>query len=151
VRAARSRRQPHAFHAVQIGNRVGPARDVRLDELRNRVKPGSGGERWRQILRKLGVDDRQPRQHVRATQAGLGAVLGRCQNGIASDLRAGTGGGGDGDEGRGWAGEGFRLPHNLQVVERIAAIAQEGCDGFAGIDSAAAAQRDDQIAVLAAR
>ena len=41
----------------------------------------------------------------------------------------------------------LRLPDHFEVIEHVAAVGQEGGDGFAGIDGAAAAHRDDQTGV----
>ncbi len=82
------------FDAVEIGERVGAAGYIRLYQLRERIQARGGGLRARQMDREFGVGNGQPRQQKRAAQTGLNAIDGRGKHGVASDLGAGTRGGG---------------------------------------------------------
>ena len=86
-----------------------------------------------------------------AAQTGFDAVLGRSQHGVARDFRTRAGGGGDGDEGRRSLPQRLPAADHLQVVERVAGVGQHGGQRLAGVDGAAAAHGDHQVAALRAR
>ncbi len=68
---------------------------------------------------------------LRVTSAPDPAVVGRAKNGAEGRVR------------------GCPSSDNLQVIERLARISEQGGDGFAAIDGAAAADRDHRAAFLA--
>ena len=78
-------------------------------------------------------------------------ALTRCagtgEDGIAGDFAAGAGGGGDGDAGCGGVGERTAVADDFEVVQRVAGIGEQGGDRFGGIERAAAAEGDDEIAI----
>ena len=57
--------------------------DERLDQLRQGVQAGGGGQCRRQVVGQLGIDDRHAGQHARAAEAGLDAVLARQEHRVA--------------------------------------------------------------------
>ena len=94
----RASRASEALAGERVDERVGAHRDERLDELRERVEPARRHDVRRQADEQVGVHDGRRRQHARAAQARLDAVLGRGEDGVARDLGAGARRGRNGDE-----------------------------------------------------
>src|ERR1035437_5895077 len=138
---------PHAFHAELVGHRIGAQRDVGLDQLGERVEAGGGGDGAREFVGEFGIDHGQARQHRRAAQAGFDTVFGAGEHGIAGDFAARAGGGGDGDARGGGDGERPAQADHFEIIQRVAGIGEQGGDGFAGVERAAAAEGDDEIAI----
>ena len=86
------------FARERVGGWVGADRQERLDQLRQRVEAAGSEHRRRQAGEQIGIDDRHARQHQRAAQARLHAVLGRREHRVLRHLRARARGGRDGDE-----------------------------------------------------
>ena len=82
-------------------------------------------------------------------QADFDIVLRRLQHGVASDFRAGSGGGGDGDERDRGVRQRLSAADHFQVIERVAGIGEHGGERLAGVERAAAAHGDDHVATLA--
>ncbi len=147
--AQRARGADDAFPAQRIGEGIGARADEGLDELGEGVQPGAGGEgRW-QIAREFRVNERDARKHEGTAEADLEAVFGRGKDGVAGDFGAGARGGGDGDERGGGFGERPAAANDLEMVEQVAAVGEHGGDGLAGVERAAAAEGDDEIAMFA--
>ena len=127
---------------------IGLARidDERLDELRQRVEPARGDDLGRQTGEEIGIDQRGARQHEGAAQARLDPVLGRGQHRVLGDLRAGARGRRDRDERERAPGERLAAADDLQIVERIAAVREQRGNRLAGVERAAAAERDHEVA-----
>jgi hypothetical protein len=89
----------NAVAAERIGQWIGPARNERFDELRQRIESRARGERGRKTEREFRIHHRQLRQHERAAQADFHAMLRRCEHGIARDFRPAASGCRNGDEG----------------------------------------------------
>ena len=96
------------------------------------------------------VDQRDPRNHQRAAQAGLDPVRRDGEHRVGGHLRPGARGGGHRDAGHGGPGYLPAGPDHLQVVQRVAAVAQQHGHGLAGIDDAAAADRGDHVGTVLA-
>ena len=77
----------------------------------------------------------------------LTRCVGTGEDGVASDFAAGTGGSGNGDAGGGWVGERASGADDFEVVQRVAGVGEKGGDGLGGIERAAAAEGDDEIAI----
>lgn len=135
-----------AFDAKGIGHGIGARAGVGLDELRQGVETGAGGERGRQVAGEGGVDERNAREHERAAEAHLETMFGRGEDRIARDLGTGAGRGGNGDKGRGRSRKRAAATDDFDVIEQVAVVGQHGGDGFAGVDGAAAAEANHQIA-----
>ena len=146
----RARGPLHAFLGVKIRHRICADRDERLDQLRQRVEPRAGGERGRQLERQFRIHHRQPRQHQRAAQAGLDAVLGRGENRVARDFRSRARGGRNSDERRRRLPQRLPAADDLEVVERIAAVAEHGRNRLARVDRTAASEAHHHVALLGA-
>ena len=140
VRAAqRTGNAPDALDANCIHQWIGARAHIRLDELRQGVKAGECGDRRRQPVGQLGIDQRDPRQHQRAAQAGFDAVLRRSEHGVARDFAAGAGRGGHRNERQRRDRNGAALSHHLEKLERLAAVGGNGGNRFAGVNCAASA------------
>ena len=150
-KARRNERATRAmpFTAKSAGQRIGAHGNERLDQLRQRIQAGAGGDGGRQAVGELGIDQGNARQQERAAQAHLDALLGRGQDGIAGHFGARAGGGRDGDKGHGRPGQRLAAADDLEVIQRLALVGQQRGDRFAGVDGAAAAETDDEIAALA--
>ena len=83
--------------------------------------------------------------------ADLDLVLARKQHGVAGDFRAGAGRGGDGDAGGRVFRQRLALADDFKIVHEIAAVGEQGGDGFAGVDDAAPAQSHHKVAPLLPR
>ena len=81
----------------------------------------------------------------------LTRCAGRSQNGVAGDLASRAGRGGNRDVGHRRLKERLAAAHHLQVVERFAGVAEHGCQGFAGIDGAAATDGNHHVTLFGAR
>ena len=125
-------------------------RDIRLNQLRERVEPRAGGDRGRQLERQLRIHHREARQHQRAPQADLDLVLGGSQHGVARNFRPGAGRRGDGDEGDGRMTERLALANHLQVIAQLAAVGQKRRNGFSCVDGAPSAESNHQVALFPA-
>ena len=147
-RAQRTGGAANPFHAQRIGHRVGAGANVRFDELRERIQPGAGGDGGRQIVSQLRVNDRDFRQHERAAQAHFDPVLRRGEHGVAGDFGTGARSRRDRNKRRGRFGQRFAAADHFQVVEQLARVGEHRGNGFAGVQRAAAAEADDQAAVL---
>ena len=134
------------LHAQRVGDRIGARAHVRLDQLRQRVQPRAGGDRGRQRVGQLGIDQRHLRQHHRAAQARLHAMLRRRQHGIARDLAAGPGGGRHGDKGQRRDRQRAPFSHHFQKIQRLAAVGGDDGNRLSGVDRAAAAHGNHDIA-----
>ena len=98
-----------------IGHGVGARRNIGSISCVSASRPVDAVTGRRQLQGQLGIDHRQACEHTGAAQAGLDAMLGRSQYGVAGDLasRAGRGGNRDVGHGRcGAAGRGPRLRGN---------------------------------------
>ena len=78
-------------------------------------------------------------------QTCLHPVVRGHQHGVPGDLRTGAGGGGDGDAGQGPLGQETALTDHFQVIEGIAFVDRQRCDGLAAVQGAAAAEGDDEV------
>ena len=143
-------RAGEALAAEAVDEGVGADGDERLDELGERVEAARGHDVRREADQEVGVDDRGAGQHQRAAQARLHSVLGRGEDGVARHLRAGAGGRRDGHERSGGPPDRLPAADDLQVVERVAAVAEEGGHGLAGVDRAAAPAGHHQVDALGA-
>ena len=101
--------------------------------------------------RQQRVDQRDPGDHERAAQAGLEPVLRHGEHRVGGHLGPGARGGGDRDAGHRGPGDRPARPDDLQVVQRVAAVAQQHGHGLAGVDDAAAADRGDRVGSVLAR
>ena len=77
-------------------------------------------------------------------------MLRRGEHGVARDFRTGARRGGNGQERRGRFGQRLAATDDFDVVKQIAVVGHHGGDGLAGVQHAAAAKADDQIAILPA-
>ena len=151
---ARGKRRRGARDAVareRVGDGVGADRQERLDELRQRIETARREHRGRQTGEQVRIDDRHARQHERAAQARLDPVLGRREHGVLRHLGAGAGGGRDRDQRQRRARERLSAADHLQVVERVTAVRGQRGDRLRGVERAAAAEADHQIAARRAR
>jgi hypothetical protein len=73
-------------------------------------------------------------------------VLGASQNRILRDVAAGTSGRRDCHARKGHGGKRISAADHLQIVEHVARLGGERRDGFGGIDNAAAAEPEHDIA-----
>ena len=105
----------------------------------------------RQTEREVGIDQGHLRQHQRTAKARLDAVLGRTENGVAGDLGAGARRSRNRDERQGRNRERLRTPDHFEVVQHFAGIRGERRDRLSGIDGAAAAEPDHDIAAALAQ
>ena len=149
-----TQRAPGAAQALgteTVGEGIRAARDKWLDELREGVEAGAGGERGRQAGGEPGIDEGQPRQQERTAQADLEPVGGRQEHGIARDLGARAGGGGNGNTGRGGLREGMRPADDFEKVEEFAGVGEQRGNGLGRVERAATAETDDELAPGGAR
>ena len=143
-----SRRARHSLDGECVGERIGADRDVGLDQLRQCVEARAGGDFRGKIAGELGIDDREARKHERAAEAGLDTVLGRSEDGVARDFGPRARRGRHCDEGHRRRSESLALADDLEVVQRIASIGDQCCNGLAGVNGAAAADGHHDIASL---
>ena len=76
-------------------------------------------------------------------------TIARLEDGILRHFRAGSGGGGDGDEGGASSGERLRSTDHLEEIVQVglvAAVGEHRGDALAGVDGGAAADGDDSAA-----
>ncbi len=146
--AQRARGAGDAVPTKGVGYGIGARADKGFDELGECIEPGAGGEARRQAVRQFRVHDGDSRQHERTAEADLDAMLGRRKNGVAGDFRAGAGGGGNGNERRGRFCERPAAPDDLKIIEKFAAVGKQGGNGLAGVNGAAAAEGDDEVAAF---
>ncbi len=148
--AQRAGRSPHPLGRQRIRDRVGPDREVRLDELGESVETAGREHRARRAGDEVRVHHGQPGEEVQAPEARLGTSCGEDR--VPGHLRARAGGGGDGHERQRRAGQGTATADHLEVLERVLGpVAGEPGDRLAEVDGAAAADRDDALAALRAR
>ena len=133
--------------ADRVDEGVGLRADERLDQLRQGVEAGGRGQRRRQVVGQLGIDQRHRRQHVRAAQAGLDAVRRRAQHSVARHLGSGAGGRRNRDARQRRPLERPPLADHFQVAQRIAAVGDERRGGLAEIERRSAADGDDDLDV----
>ena len=144
-------RAAQPFAGQPVGQRGGLDRHERLQALGERVQAAGRGDRRRARDGEQRVDQRDPGDHQRAAQAGLEPVRREASTALAvtsAPVPAVVGTATQGTAGRviGLAG-----PDDLQVVQRVTAVAQQHGHGLAGVDDAAAADGGDDVgAVLAA-
>ena len=140
----------HAIHAKQVRHAVGARRNVRFNELRERVQTGGCRNRRRQAERQFGIHDRQARQHPERAQTGLHLVFGRAKHGVARDLASGAGRSGHGDHRRRRLCQGLPAADDLQVIQRVSGVGQQRGHSLSGVQHAAAPDGDHHIAALLA-
>ena len=146
VGGAQGRARPAEPLAGQpVGQRRGPDRDERLQALRERVQAAGRRHGRRARPGQQRIDQRDPRDHQRAAQAGLEPVLRHGEHRVGGRLGPGARGGRDCDAGRRGPGDRPARPNHLQVVQRVTAVAEQHGHGLAGVDDAAAADRDDHV------
>ena len=133
-----------------IGERIGARGDERLDELGEGIERGIGGDLAREIARQIRIDERERGQHPGAAQAGLEAVGGRSEDGVARDFGASAGGSRHGDEGKRAMLERPAGSGDFEVVKHIAGVGGERGDSLPCIDGAAAADGHDDVTCFAA-
>ena len=136
----RARGAAHSFDTDRIGRRIGFARNIRFDELRERVETGAGGQFGREVIGEFGIDERDFGQQKRAAQADFQAMFRRGKHCVARRFRAGAGGRRDGDKRRRRVRQWLGLADNFEIIEDIAFVRYERSDGFAGVDGTAAAE-----------
>jgi hypothetical protein len=146
--AQRTRGKGDAVPTEGIGDRIGACADKGFDELGECIQPGAGREGRGQIAGQFRVDDGDAGQHERTAEADLEAVFGRSKDGIAGDFRTGASGGGNGNKRRGGFCKRLAATDDFKMIKNIAAVGEQGGDGLAGIDGAATAKSDDQIATF---
>jgi hypothetical protein len=147
--AQRARSAGDAVAAEGVGDGIGARADKRFDELGEGVQPGAGGEVGRQVAGQLRVNHCDARKHERTAKADLETVFGRSEYGVSRDFGAGAGGGGNGDERSGWFCERPAAADDFKMIKNIAAVGKQGGDGLAGVNGAAAAEGDDEVAMFA--
>jgi hypothetical protein len=118
--------------------------------LRERIETRARRERWRKIVREFRIHERYLGQNQRTAQADFEFVLGRGQHGVACYFRACARRRGNRDERRGKLGQSAASTDDFKVIEQLAVVGQHGSDGFGGINRAAAAKGDDEVALRGA-
>ena len=147
--AQRTRGKGDAVPAKGVGDGIGARTNEGFDELGEGVEPGAGGEGRGQIAGQFRVDDGDAGQHQRTAEADLEAVFGRSKDGVAGDFGAGAGGGGNGNEWRGRFCKRLAAADDFKMIKNIAVVGEQSGDGLAGVDGAATAKGDDQVATFA--
>ena len=139
---------PEAFAAESVGQRVGGVADQGFDQLRERVHAGIGGYLGRQGVGEGRVNHGQSREKKQASQTGLHRVLGHAQHGVSGGLGSCARRGGHGDHGHAGTVEWPPSSDDFQVVQHLSGVREHRRHGLPGIDHAAAADGDHQVAAM---
>ena len=92
------------------------------------------------------IDHSQARQHQGTPHADLDLVFGHAQDGVASDLGAGSRGSRNRNMWCGIQREWSAGTEDLQIILQLAAVGKHCRNDFAGIENAAAANADYEVA-----
>ena len=118
-RPQRPARAPHPLFAKGIRHRIRAQTNIRFDQLRQRIQPGTGCQgRW-QIESQLRIHQRDGGQKKRTAQTDLDPMLRRSQHRVARNLRAGASGRGNRHERRRRLRNRLPPPNNLQIIQQI--------------------------------
>ena len=118
---------------------------VGFDGVAEDVHAGAGGDGFGQGAGQFGVDDGADGVEGRGKQGGLDAFGVVGEDGDAADFAAGACGGGDGDEGQAACGDGEGA---VEVGAGGVVAVAEGCCCLGAVQDAAAAEGDDEVAVV---
>jgi hypothetical protein len=145
----RARGAGDAVPAEGVGYGIGTRADKRFDELGEGIQSGAGGEGRGQIAGQFRINDSNAREYERTAEADFEAVFGRSKDGVAGDFGTGAGGGGNGNERRGRFCKRLATTDDFKVIEKFAAIGKQGGDSLAGVDGAATAKGNYEVATFA--
>jgi hypothetical protein len=128
-----------------VGEWIGPHGHEGFEALGERIQAARRCHCRRAVQRERRVYERDPGQHQGAAQAGLEPVFGHGENRVRRDLGPCAGRCGHRHVRDGRARDRLPAPDQLDVVERVAAVAEQHGDGLAEVDDAAAADGQDQV------
>ena len=144
---------PHRFQTAfrqGVGEGIGFDRDIRFQQLRQRVH-GVGGDLWfRTGRQQVGVEQGVFRNQLVVAEGFFEPVrAAHAEHGVFGRFAAGASGGGHGDERRGGTVVGLLRADAFQIVHHRIAAGQQAGNRLGAVQHAAAADADDDRDVLA--
>ncbi len=121
-----------------------------MDELSQRIQAGACRQFGREIAGQFGIHQRDFRQHQRAAETHFHTMLRRGKHGVPRDFRAGAGSRGNRDDRHGRVGQRLGATDDFEIIKNFASVRRQGGDGLGGVNRAAAAEADDEVASFAA-
>ena len=131
-----------------VGHRRRLNRDERFQALGQCIQPTGCRHRGRAAESEQRVDECDPGQHEPAAQAGLPPVCRRGKNRVLGDLGASARRRRHGNVGHRRLGDRLSAADDLQIVQWVAAVAQQHCHRLADVQHASTADGHDDVCTV---